>query len=158
MVARADGAVERCASSFRYRIDHGISLAQCGNAWEESALAAGRSRVRALFAGLETDVPLDAQRLLRFACGFRGRLRTSRAQAPVKTAMEKEQRRDVESPRAQSRPGPSGTREKSSYCAPYLWGRWCLSVVPKSFVRGVDATSSASRCYCAKPGGGCEPL
>ena len=27
------------------------------------------SRVRALFAGLETHVPLDAQRLLRFACG-----------------------------------------------------------------------------------------
>ena len=42
LVARADGAVERCASSFRYRIDHGISLAQCGNAWEESGLAAGR--------------------------------------------------------------------------------------------------------------------
>ena len=47
-------------------------------------------------AGLETHVPLDALRLLRFACGFRGYLRTSRAQVPVKTAMEKEQRRDVE--------------------------------------------------------------
>ena len=58
-------------------------------------LATGTA-LEAEFAVLETHVPLDAQRLLRFACGFHGHLRTSRAQVPVKTAMEKEQRRDVE--------------------------------------------------------------
>ena len=54
------------------------------------------SRVRALFANLSTLVPLDAQRLLGFACGFHGSLLTSREQGPVKTAMEQEQTRERE--------------------------------------------------------------
>ena len=54
------------------------------------------SRVRTLFADLETHVPLDAQRLLGFACGLHGYMRTARAHVPVKTAMEKEQRRERE--------------------------------------------------------------
>ena len=40
-------------------------------------LTPAASRVRKLFAGLETHVPLDAQHLLGFACGLHGSLRTS---------------------------------------------------------------------------------
>ena len=54
------------------------------------------SRVRALFANLSTAGPLDAQRLLRFACGFHGYQLTTREQVSVKTAMEKEQTRERE--------------------------------------------------------------
>ena len=54
------------------------------------------SRVRRAVAVLSTHVPLDALRLLGFACGLHGSLRTSRAQGPVKTAMKKEQTRERE--------------------------------------------------------------
>ena len=54
------------------------------------------SRKRTLFADLETHVPLDAQRLLGFACGLHGHMRTTRAHVPVKTAMEKKQTRERE--------------------------------------------------------------
>ena len=36
-VARAELAVEQCASPFRYHIDHGTSLAQFGSAWKSLA-------------------------------------------------------------------------------------------------------------------------
>ena len=36
-VARAELAVEQCASPFRYYIDHGTSLAQFGSAWKSLA-------------------------------------------------------------------------------------------------------------------------
>ena len=51
---------------------------------------------RLVFAALETAGTSSAQRLLRFACGLHGTLRTSRAQGPVKPAMEKEQTRERE--------------------------------------------------------------
>ena len=66
------------------------------------------SRVRALFANLSTPVPLDAQRLLRFACGLHGDMLTSRDHVPVKTAMEKEQTRERERYRRTIASGPSG--------------------------------------------------
>ena len=37
-VARAELAVEQCASPFRYYIDHGTSLAQFGSAWKSLGL------------------------------------------------------------------------------------------------------------------------
>ena len=43
-----------------------------------------------------TDVPLHAQRLLRFASDLDGCWRTSRVRAPIKTAMKKEQVRERE--------------------------------------------------------------
>ena len=79
-------------------------------------LTPAASRVRTLFADLETSVPGNAQRLLRFACGLHGSLRTTRAQGPVKTAMEKEQMprnaRDTRTIASRIR-----TPEKSSRCA-----------------------------------------
>jgi len=46
--------------------------------------------------GASTHVPLHAQRLLRFASDLDGNLRTSRAQVPIKTAMEERQTRERE--------------------------------------------------------------
>ena len=65
---------------------------------KSQVLTPAASRVRTLFAGLETHVPLDAQRLLGFACGLHGHILTSREHVPVKTktAMEKEQTRERE--------------------------------------------------------------
>ena len=83
------------------------------------ALPPAASRVRALFAGLETPVPLDAQRLLRFACGFHGRMVAHRLHAPMKTAMEKEQRHECERYRSILASGPSGREKNSSYQSPY---------------------------------------
>ena len=54
------------------------------------------SRVRTLFADLETHVPLDAQRLLGFACRLHGRTHATHVRAPMKTAMEKDQTRERE--------------------------------------------------------------
>ena len=78
------------------------------------------SRVRTLFADLETHVPLDAQRLLGFACGLHGDMRTARAHVPVKTAMKKEQTPSAE---RYTRTNASGARqgaEMSFYWTPYL--------------------------------------
>ena len=55
-----------------------------------------RSLCNRIYYGARTHVPLDAQRLLRFASDLDGSLRTSRAQGPVKTAMKKEQVRERE--------------------------------------------------------------
>ena len=77
------------------------------------------SRVRTLFADLETHVPLDAQRLLGFACGLHGDMRTARAHVPVKTAMKKEQTPSAE---RYTRTNASGARqgaEMSFYWTPY---------------------------------------
>ena len=77
------------------------------------------SRVRTLFADLETHVPLDAQRLLGFACGLHGYMRTARAHVPVKTAMKKEQTPSAE---RYTRTNASGARqgaEMSFYWTPY---------------------------------------
>ena len=39
---------------------------------KSQVLTPAASRVRTLFAGLETHVPLDALRLIGFACGLHG--------------------------------------------------------------------------------------
>ena len=82
-------------------------------------LTPAASRVRTLFADLETSVPGNAQRLLRFACGFHGDTLTTRERVPVKTAMEKEQmpRNARDTRTIASRAVRSA--QKSSYCTPY---------------------------------------
>ena len=55
-----------------------------------------RSLCNRIYYGARTHVPLDAQRLLRFACGLHGVTETTRVRDPVKTAMEKEQTRERE--------------------------------------------------------------
>ena len=62
-----------------------------------------RSLCNRIYYGARTHVPLDAQRLLRFASDLDGNLRTSRAQVPVKTAMKKEQVRERERYRRKTR-------------------------------------------------------
>ena len=62
-----------------------------------------RSLCNRIYYGARTHVPLDAQRLLRFASDLDGSLRTSRAQGPVKTAMKKEQVRERERSRRKTR-------------------------------------------------------
>ena len=44
----------------------------------------------------DTHVPVDAQRLLRFASDLDGYWRTGRVRVPIKTAMKKEQVRERE--------------------------------------------------------------
>ena len=73
------------------------------------------SRVRTLFADLETHVPLDAQRWIGFACGLHGRLRTTCVQAPAKTAMKKEQTPSAERYTRTNASGPRQGAEKSFY-------------------------------------------
>ena len=100
LTARADRAAGRCTILCWYRIDHSTSLAQRRSAREESepdpAWPSVASPVEAEFAVLETHVPLDAQRLLRFACGLHHDMRVTRVHVVVKTAMEKEQTRERE--------------------------------------------------------------
>ena len=79
------------------------------------------SRVRTLFADLETHVPLDAQRLLGFACGLHGDMRPTRAHVAVKTAMEKEQTRERERYTRTIASGPRQDAEKSFYQSLYLY-------------------------------------
>ena len=73
-----------------------------------------------IYYGAGAHVPLDAQRLLRFACGLHGYMRTTRAHVPVKTAMEKKQTRERQRYTRTIAPGPSGRWKKSSYLTPYL--------------------------------------
>ena len=100
LTARADRAAGRCTILCWYRIDHSTSLAQRRSAREESepdpAWPSVASPLRMDLPDLETHVPLDAQRLLRFVCRKDGNMRTSRAHVPVFTAMEKEQTRERE--------------------------------------------------------------
>ena len=49
-----------------------------------------------IYYGARTHVPLDAQRLLGFASDLDGRIAASRGYAPIKTAMKKEQVRELE--------------------------------------------------------------
>ena len=55
-----------------------------------------RSLCNRIYYGARTHVPLDAQRLLRFASDLDGCWRTSRVPAPIKTAMKNEQVREGE--------------------------------------------------------------
>ena len=79
-----------------------------------------RSLCNRIYYGARTHVPLDAQRLLRFACGFRGYMLTTHEHVPVKTAMEKEQRHERERYRRTIASRRIWTREKSSRCALYV--------------------------------------
>ena len=71
-----------------------------------------RSLCNRIYYGARTHVPLDAQRLLRFASDLDGNLRTSRAQVPIKTAMKKEQVRERERYTRKTRFSPPFTRKK----------------------------------------------
>ena len=119
LTARADRAAGRCTILFRYRIDHSTSLAQRRSAREESepdpAWPSVASPLRMDLPDLETHVPLDAQRLLRFACGLHGRTLVTRERAPMKTAMEKEQTRERERYTRTIASGPRQDAEKSFY-------------------------------------------
>ena len=55
-----------------------------------------RSLCNRIYYGARTHVPLDAQRLLRFASDLDGYWRTGRVRVPIKTAMKKEQVRERE--------------------------------------------------------------
>ena len=70
---------------------------------------------RCSFAVLSTHVPLDAQRVLGFACGLHGHMRATVAHAPMKTAMEKEQTRERERYTRTIASGPRQDAEKSSH-------------------------------------------
>jgi len=72
-----------------------------------------------IYYGAGAHVPLDAQRLLRFACGLHGYMRTTRAHVPVKTAMEKKQTRERQRYTRTIASGPSGRWKKSSYLTPF---------------------------------------
>ena len=76
--ARADRAAGRCTILFRYRIDHGTSLAQRRSAREESepdpAWPSVASPLKMDLPDLETHVPLDAQRVTHFASDFDGHI------------------------------------------------------------------------------------
>ena len=71
--ARADRAAGRCTILFRYRIDHGTSLAQRRSAREESepdpAWPSVASPLKMDLPDLETDVPATLLRVTRFAFG-----------------------------------------------------------------------------------------
>ena len=54
-VARAELAVEQCASPFRYYIDHGTSLAQFGSAWKSLALGSAWPSVASTSKRLQTE-------------------------------------------------------------------------------------------------------
>ena len=82
------------------------------------ASTAGGSRV--ILAVLLMHVPLDAQRLLGFACGLHGHMRASRAHVAVKTAMEKEQTRERERYTRTIASGPRQDAEKSFYQTLYI--------------------------------------
>ena len=53
-VARAELAVEQCASPFRYYIDHGTSLAQFGSAWKSLAQGSAWPSVASTSKRLQT--------------------------------------------------------------------------------------------------------
>ena len=71
-----------------------------------------RSLCNRIYYGARTHVPLDAQRLLRFASDLDGRWRASRSYAPIKTAMKKEPVRERERYRRKTRFSPPFTRKK----------------------------------------------
>ena len=77
-----------------------------------------RSLCNRIYYGAGPHVPLDAQRLLRFASDLDGSLRTSRAQVPIKTAVKKEQVRERERSRRKTRCSGPFTRKMSSYWTP----------------------------------------
>ena len=54
-VARAELAVEQCASPFRYHIDHGTSLAQFGSAWKSLAQGSAWPSVASTSKRLQTQ-------------------------------------------------------------------------------------------------------
>ena len=90
--ARADRAVGRCTILFRYRIDHGTSLAQRRSAREESepdpAWPSVASPLKMDLPDLETDVPATLLRVTRFASDQNGSLLTRRLQGPVQVRCE----------------------------------------------------------------------
>ena len=55
-VARAELAVEQCASPFRYYIDHGTSLAQFGSTWKSLAQGSAWPSVASTSKRLKTKV------------------------------------------------------------------------------------------------------
>ena len=102
----------RCPTSRRRRRGRCASSLDAVAREKSQLLTPAAPRVRTLVAGLETHVPLDAQRLLGFACGLHGSSRTSCARGPVKTAMEKEQTRERERYTRTIASRASGRREK----------------------------------------------
>ena len=73
-----------------------------------------RSLCNRIYYGARTHVPLDAQRLLRFASDLDGYWRTGRVRVPIKTAMKKEQVRERERYTRKTRFSPPFTRKKVS--------------------------------------------
>ena len=69
-VARADLAVEQCASPFRYYIDHGTSLAQFGSAWKSLALGSAWPSVASTSKRLQTKGPCHLPTRCPFAMPF----------------------------------------------------------------------------------------
>ena len=88
--ARADRAAGRCTILFRYRIDHGTSLAQRRSAREESepdpAWPSVASPLKMDLPDLETDVPATLLRVTRFASDLDGSLETTCEQRPIWSA------------------------------------------------------------------------
>ena len=66
-VARAELAVEQCASPFRYHIDHGTSLAQFGSAWKSLALGSAWPSVASTSKRLQTKGPCHLPTRCSFA-------------------------------------------------------------------------------------------
>ena len=66
-VARAELAVEQCASPFRYHIDHGTSLAQFGSAWKSLAQGSAWPSVASTSKRLQTQCPCHLPTRCSFA-------------------------------------------------------------------------------------------
>ena len=90
LTARADRAAGRCMILFRYRIDHGTSLAQRRSVREESeadpAWPSVASPLKMDLPDLETHVPAEQERVTRFASDLDGHIETTCVYVPVKTA------------------------------------------------------------------------
>jgi hypothetical protein len=91
-VARAELAVEQCASPFRYHIDHGTSLAQFGSAWKSLALGSAWPSVASTSKRLQTQCRFmylsfaNALLLARLPCRLDGSTHAEVVRAAVKTA------------------------------------------------------------------------